>query len=733
MKNASRNSLKFIQAFFTVGILLFAAQEAALAQVSSSPQLWKKRELTASAKAAPEVTKRMGVTIDLRLLRSKSNRSLSLPMPDGRTLRAIKSGQSAIPHGLIWRGKIVDQPSSSVNFSVVNETVVGSILTGRGQSFRLRRDPSGVQVIEEVDLRKLPPEGNPTRVPGLRGRKGGDPAGDTCATDGIDQIDLMVVYTQDARAGAGGKDAMEADIYLGVDLANQSYINSDIDQRLRLVHVAEVSYAESGDTILDRDRLKAKADGFVDNVHTLRDTFGADVVAMITETGDWCGFSYIMDPVGNAFEDSAFSVVVRSCATTAGKYSFPHEIGHNMSARHDWVADNTNNSPYAYNHGHFETAPSSGSPWRTIMSYTNGCTSAGVTCPRALNWSNPNINIGTDPTGVATGAQQQDNHRTLNNTALTVANFRCSSPNRDDVWMKDTWSDTGAEPDPNQAGLPMWQSPYIWVQNAQDTQITHQHEHQNPIKDQQNFIYVKLHNGGAATTANLEVSIANASVGLTWPGDWSLINSVPVSIAAHATKIVEVPWTPTATGHHCLIARWVSPTDPMTTPEGPNIGANVRGNNNIVWHNVNIIDLGGDSVADAKFLVQNAVRKGRISLAVLPERPMRKDVRPRPTFLDFGKVALKFDDKLMAAWKRADYSGTGFKRNGNVVTITDKKGAVINLGALSPKFKASATILFERPKQGSFPHDEFVVLVTERDADKKAVGGISYRIRTFKQ
>ena len=154
-------------------------------------------------------------------------------------------------------------------FFVVNETVVGSIMTGRGQSFRLRRDPSGVQVIEQVDLRKLPPEGNPTPISGRRGDKGGDPSGDTCTTDGIDQIDMMVVYTQDARAGAGGKDAVEADIYLAVELANQSYINSDINQRMRLVHIEEVSYVESGDTILDRDRLKAKADSFVDNVHTL--------------------------------------------------------------------------------------------------------------------------------------------------------------------------------------------------------------------------------------------------------------------------------------------------------------------------------------------------------------------------------------------------------------------------------------------------------------------------------
>jgi hypothetical protein len=241
----------------------------------------------------------------------------------------------------------------------------------------------------------------------------------------------------------------------------------------------------------------------------------------------------------------------------------------------------------------------------------------GVNCPRVLNWSNPNVNVGSDPTGTAAGAQQEDNHRTLNNTALTVANFRCSSPGCEDVWMKDTWSDTGQEPDPAQAALPMWESPYIWVQNTQDTQLIHQHEHMNPIKDQQNFIYVKIHNGGAATSGNLEVRVASASVGLTWPADWTLISSVPVaSFAAHSTRIIEVPWTPTVEGHHCLIARWVSGSDPMTTPEGSNIEVNVRGNNNIVWHNVNVVKLGGDSMGDAVFLVQNARKEGNISLVI---------------------------------------------------------------------------------------------------------------------
>ena len=42
---------------------------------------------------------------------------------------------------------------------------------------------------------------------------------------------------------------------------------------------------------------------------------------------------------------------------------------------------------------------------------------------------------------------------------------------------------------------------------------------------------------------------------------------------------------PATEGHFCLLARWVSATDPITG-EGADITANVRNSNNIVWRNL---------------------------------------------------------------------------------------------------------------------------------------------------
>jgi hypothetical protein len=54
------------------------------------------------------------------------------------------------------------------------------------------------------------------------------------------------------------------------------------------------------------------------------------------------------------------------------------------------------------------------------MAYNNKCSSLGYSCTRIQYWSNPDKTYHS----AATGTVNDDNHRTLNNTAYTVANFR---------------------------------------------------------------------------------------------------------------------------------------------------------------------------------------------------------------------------------------------------------------------------------------------------------------------
>ena len=207
---------------------------------------------------------------------------------------------------------------------------------------------------------------------------------------------------------------MESQINLAVAETNVAYSNSGITQRLRLVKTAEVSYAETGTIQSDLDRLTHTADGYMDDVHGLRDTYGADLVSLIVENGGaYCGVGWGMTTPSVAFAPYGFSVVARGCST--GYYSFGHELGHNMGAMHD-VAVDSGTTPYPYAHGYVNLA----GRWRTVMAYNNECQNMGFSCTRIQYFSNPSLTYAGAPLGNASA----DNRQTLNNTASIVANFR---------------------------------------------------------------------------------------------------------------------------------------------------------------------------------------------------------------------------------------------------------------------------------------------------------------------
>ena len=234
------------------------------------------------------------------------------------------------------------------------------------------------------------------------------------SADAASPIDVMVVYTDDARAAEGSTPAMWARIDLAMTETKTAYVNAGVVPRLRLVHVEEVNYAESGFLDTDLTRLLNPSDGQLDAVHTLRNIYGADMVALVVENAtDGCGLA--ADILASA--STAFQVTARDGCMT-GNYSFGHEFGHLQGARHDLYVDSTS-TPYAFGHGYVNTTDR----WRTVMAYNNKCTDTapGTYCPRLQFFSNPNKTY----LGAATGAAgSSENFKVLNATALTVANFR---------------------------------------------------------------------------------------------------------------------------------------------------------------------------------------------------------------------------------------------------------------------------------------------------------------------
>ena len=313
-----------------------------------------------------------------------------------------------------WTGHTPDADYTNAVFVVKGDQITGNVTVG-DRFFIVRPVDDGVHRIVELDRSRFPDELEPGE-PDLDIQ---DQEGSLAPLPSMHEtpvIDVMVVYNDAAEQGSSD---INAEIALAVLETNVSYRNSGINQRIRLVHSEEVNYTQSGNLQTDRDRLQSTNDQILDNVHQLRDQHGADLVSLWVEGGDGCGIAYIMNPVSVAFAPWGFHVVVRGCAT--GNFSFGHEFGHIMAARHDRTVDPTNNSPFAFNHGWVSVA----NGWRTIMAYNTACTDAGVNCTRIQFWSNPDILRDGVPMGSPIGQPDAaDNRTTLNMTAPTVAAFR---------------------------------------------------------------------------------------------------------------------------------------------------------------------------------------------------------------------------------------------------------------------------------------------------------------------
>lgn len=314
----------------------------------------------------------------------------------------------------IWRFRLVEPHAGSVVMTM-ERGVLGGVIRSDASLFRIRTADDGSFVLQEIDELLFPPCGIGVAQAVAGGVAGGAGAGTGCQDDGS-VIDVFVAYTALARAAAGGTGAIHAEINLAVANANASYANSLVATQLNLVGTTEVSYNEAGTYQDHLYRLTDPGDGFMDDLHTLRDQAHADMVALLVDDGEYCGIAWLMTQNSPAFDAWAFSITTWYCA--AGNLTFPHELGHNMGCCHA-AGDGggcLDGGLFSYSVGH-RFFGNSGTQWRTVMAYA-----PGVRIPR---FSNPSVVYDGQPTGVAVGlAGEAHNALTINQTSVTVASFR---------------------------------------------------------------------------------------------------------------------------------------------------------------------------------------------------------------------------------------------------------------------------------------------------------------------
>jgi hypothetical protein len=328
-----------------------------------------------------------------------------------------------------WIGHIVNEPLSRVTFASrggVISGVVDRALDSGNELYELSPDADGGYLLFQADEVKIPP-----RAPGVNpaldnpfdaANAGPDPgapaAGEAVVAATPFVQDIMVVYTP-ASVARYGQNGIESKILQAIADANAAYQNSQVNARLSLVYVGMINYVETGDMGVALSALQSTGDGKMDEVHTLRNQYGADLVCLVDEDPNYCGIAYVMQTVSTSFASYAFSVVYSSCLSSL---TLPHEVGHNQGNQHD-RANAGFQGAYPYSYG-WRRCVTDGTGFRTIMAYS--C-SGGTRIPY---FSNPNLSLNGYPLGVAyevDPANAADNVRSMNNTAATMAALRTAT------------------------------------------------------------------------------------------------------------------------------------------------------------------------------------------------------------------------------------------------------------------------------------------------------------------
>lgn len=414
-------------------LALPAAAQPALLTAAPTPEdalTPRQAEILNALRSEPGVSDVQIVRADASVLHLDEPVLVSLPNGPAVLVQADAVERRAA--GISWRGTSGEAgrgtPTDGARASfVVRDGLVTGVIRDGTAVYTLRPLTGGLHVIARVDpsaIREstddsvpVPKGAAPAEPPAPAEQPDGDAA--TLAPGAAPVVDILIVYTKDVTTAYADPAAFAQ---LGIDSINETFANSNITMRVALSAAYETQTPASSSSFDDLAALTRNGDGRFDEVHALREQYGADLVAMLGRAayeGGICGVGYL-----DADAASAFTVTCHAFAVS--NYSLAHEVGHNFGATHDPYVRPT--LAYPYGQGTVDLA----GRWLTVMAYHDQCTQNNVNCTTIPYWSSPSViyqdtspPVRTGPTGTAA---QRDNRRVLNERAATVAAFRTGTP-----------------------------------------------------------------------------------------------------------------------------------------------------------------------------------------------------------------------------------------------------------------------------------------------------------------
>lgn len=332
-----------------------------------------------------------------------------------------------------------------------------------------------------------------------------------------------------------------------------------------------------------------------------------------------------------------------------------------------------------------------------------------------------------------------------------------------DLYIKDIPTDFGAEPLSAPPYTHVWESPDIWVRNANDGFANKYH--QNPLFNtlqNPNYVYVRVRNKSctpsSASQATLHLYWAKASTVLNWPASWNGSQTNPLmgqeigsginlpAINGGAEYVVEIPWVVPDpmdyasmffgwNGHFCLLARIVSNDDGMYQQEATNTELNTYTNNNIAQKNVTVVDgiqNNGPNLGGAVIIGNPQTYPIQAGLSF--EIPVA-----RLDIFDKAQVLLKMDDVTWRKWKDGGSNGEHinvYSEDEQLIELLNHE-ATINDLEFNESEKSVVGVLFHFKVDDAFANDETYALRLKEfqslDGERLHIGGETYEIRKYQR
>lgn len=231
-------------------------------------------------------------------------------------------------------------------------------------------------------------------------------------------VDVLAIVTPDAQQQLNTQVGSLANLFLlyGFNFANIALSNSDIKGKSFRTRVINFTPTLTTDDISKAENFLSAINNNTSGIPALMNTFNADLVVVLINLNLFNSSN--VGIFGGAFP-SQNVLFCEIDQLSAPRYTFIHELGHRFNCEHDLISNPAGNGagPYCAHGFFFGVGSGQAGKTPTIMAQPGVNGSLSV---RALNFSNPDVNVGGVPTGT-------DKH---NNASMIKVNMCAVSANQ---------------------------------------------------------------------------------------------------------------------------------------------------------------------------------------------------------------------------------------------------------------------------------------------------------------